>query len=234
VAAGPTEPARPPDILAHVKAPGRRTRRILIVVVALLVINVPYVVYRYQFHRVSTDGIQVTATVVSSAEAGNDVLLELRFPTSVDPDQKSRRARVDATAGQQAVQSGEVDVRVLEGHPDVFTLEGQHRGHGAAILTFGSDAVILLLILLSWRLGGRIRRPALVAVALGDVESGEEGSLLDKQDDGTYVINGEVTGSGPDSVVITLRDRDVTVHLRGHANPVDVGGRARVLGHLVG
>ena len=203
-------------------------------VVALLVINVPYVVYRYQIHRVETDGVQVTATVVASAEAGDDVLLELRFPANVDPDQKPRRVRVDATAGAKALQAGEIDARVLEGHPDVFSVEGQQRGHGAAIITLGADAVVLLLILLSWRLGGRIRRPALVAVALGDVEEGEEGSLLDKQEDGTYVINGEVSEAGSDQLVITLRDRDVTVHLRGYVNPVDVGGRAKVLGHLVG
>ena len=216
------------------KAPGRRTRRILIVAIALLVINVPYVLYRYQLHRVATDGTQVTATVLSSAKVKDDILLELRFPTSVDPDQSSHRTRVDASAGAKAIAAGEVDVRVLAGHPDAFTLEGQQRGHAAAVLTLGSDAVVLLLILLSWRLGGRLRRPALVAVALGDVEPGEEGSLLDKQDDGTYLINGEVSESDGDSLVIALRDRDVTVHLRGYANPVDVGGRAKVLGHLVG
>ncbi len=71
-------------------------------------------------------------------------------------------------------------------------------------------------------------------MALGDVEDGEEGSLLDKQDDGTYLINGEIAEAGPDSMLLTLRDRDVTVHLRGHANPLDVGKRARVHAHLVG
>ena len=90
------------------------------------------------------------------------------------------------------------------------------------------------MVLLSWRLGGRLRRPALVAVALGDVEAGEEGSLLEKQDDGTYVINGEVSEAGADTLVLTLRDRDVTVHLRGHANAVEVGEPAKVHAHLVG
>jgi hypothetical protein len=90
------------------------------------------------------------------------------------------------------------------------------------------------MIVLMWRLGGRIRRPALVAVALGDVEGGEEGSLLDKQADGTYVINGEVTEALGDSLVLALRERDVTVHLRGHVNPIDVGERAKVHAHLVG
>jgi hypothetical protein len=217
-----------------VKAPGRRTRRILVVVLALVVINVPYLVHQWQLHRVRSDGIQVTATVVSSGTAGDDVVLGFRLPASVDPDQKVRTARVDAAAGAAAEKAGEVDVRVLEGHPALYELEGQQRGHAATVFTLGADVLVLLLILLSWRLGGRLRRPPLVAVALGDVEDGEEGSLLDKQADGTYLINGEVAETGVDSVVLTLRDRDVTVHLRGHANLLDVGERAKVHAHLVG
>jgi hypothetical protein len=217
-----------------VKAPGRRTRRILVVVLALVVINVPYLVHQWQLHRVRSDGIRVTATVVSSGTAGDDVVLGFRLPASVDPDQKVRTARVDAAAGAAAEKAGEVDVRVLEGHPALYELEGQQRGHAATVFTLGADVLVLLLILLSWRLGGRLRRPPLVAVALGDVEDGEEGSLLDKQADGTYLINGEVAETGVDSVVLTLRDRDVTVHLRGHANLLDVGERAKVHAHLVG
>jgi hypothetical protein len=217
-----------------VKAPGRRTRRILVVVVALVVINLPYLLHQWQLHRLGSEGIQVTATVVSSGTAGDDVVLGFRLPADVDPGQKVRTARVDAAAGRAAEKAGEVDVRVLEGHPAVYELEGQQRSHAATVFTLGADVLVLLLILLSWRLGGRLRRPALVAVALGDVEDGDEGSLLDKRDDGTYLINGEVAETGADSLVLTLRDRDVTVHLRGHVNPIDVGERAKVHAHLVG
>ncbi len=216
------------------RAPGPRARKILVVVIALLVINVPYAIYQYRIHRVSSDGVQVTATVVSSQKAGDDVVLALRFPASVDPDQRVRSARVNASAGAAAVQAGEVDVRVLEGHPAVFDLEGQKRSHGSTIITLGADVLVLLMILMMWRLGGRIRRPALVAVALGDVEGGEEGSLLDKQVDGTYVINGAVAEALEDTLVLVLRERNVTVHLRGHANPIDVGEQAKVHAHLVG
>ncbi len=204
-------------------------------VIALLVINAPYVLYRYQIHRVPSDGVQVTATVVTAGQAGgDDVVLGLRFPTSVDPDQKVHNARVDAAAGAAAVRAGTVDARVLKGHPDVFETDGLKRGNGPTILTLGADAIVLIMILLTFRFGGRLRRPALVAVALGDVESGEDGSLLDRQDDGTYLVNGEVTEAGPDSMVLTLRDRNVTVHLRDHTNPFDVGHRAKVHVHLVG
>jgi len=206
----------------------------VLVVAVLLLINVPYALHQWQLHRVGSDGIHVTATVVSTDDVGDDVLVAFRLPASADPDQVVRTARLDATAGAAAQRSGEVDVRVLDGHPAVYELEGQQRGHAATILTLGADLLILLIVLLAWRLGGRLRRPALVAVALGDVQDGEEGSLLDKQDDGTYVINGEIAEAGSDSMLLTLRDRDVTVHLQGYANPLDVGKRARVHAHLVG
>ena len=214
--------------------PGLRVRRILLVVVALLIINVPYLLYRNQIHRVGSDGIQVVATVVSVDRAGDDVVLGLRFPKNVDPEQKVRSARVDATAGAAAVRDREVEARVLQGHPNVFEVDGLKRGHGATIVTLGADLLLLVVILLTFRLGGRLRRPALVAVALGDVEDGEDGSLLDKQEDGTYLINGEVTEADAESLVLRLRDRNVRVHLRGYTNPVVVGERAKVLGHLVG
>jgi hypothetical protein len=66
------------------------------------------------------------------------------------------------------------------------------------------------------------------------VRSGEEGSLLDKQVDGTYLINGEVARTGPTSMVVALRDRDVEIHLRDHENPIAVGERAAVRAQLVG
>jgi len=89
-----------------VRAPGRRARRILIVVVALLVINVPYAVHQWQLHRVGSDGISVTATVVSTDVTGDDVVVSFKLPASVDPDQKVRTARVDAKHGAAAAASG--------------------------------------------------------------------------------------------------------------------------------
>ena len=106
-----------------------------------------------------------------------------------------------------------------------------------ALLQFagvGSFTIPLLLVVLAWRRRGRFRRPTLVGVALEDLSTGVEGSLLDKQPDGSYVINGEVARAGPSSVVLVLRDRDVEIHLHDHENPVAVGDRARVRAQLVG
>jgi hypothetical protein len=142
--------------------------------------------------------------------------------------------RVERSVADKAARTGTIEVRVLDGNPDAFHVDGQVRGWGGLVLTLVADALVLLMILLAWRLGGRIRRPTLVGIAVEDVRDGDDGSLLDKQEDGTYLINGEVASTGPSSLVLTLRDRDVEIHLRDHENPVAVGERAQVRAQLVG
>jgi hypothetical protein len=207
----------------------------LLVAVALVVVNLPWVTHEVQLHRAATDGIQVSASVVDVSDAGSDTsLVTFRLPASIDPGQQTREAKVDSTTADAAAASQTIEVRVLKGHPGVFHVAGQVRSWGPTLISGGADVLILLMVLLSWRLGGRLRRPALVGVALGDVESGEEGSLLDKQQDGTYVVNGVIKELDAGVLVLTLRDRDVKVHLQGHHNPVALGEQARVLTHLVG
>ena len=208
--------------------------RILLVVVALLVINVPWLTHEWQLHRAATDGTRVEATVVGLSRDGDKAVVSFRLPTSVDPSHQARTAVIDLTTAEAAARTRQIGVRVLDGHPSIYRVDGQVRSWGAAAITLTADLLVLLLIALSFRLGGRIRRPGLVAMALDDVREGEEGSLLDKQEDGTYLINGEVSEVDASSLVLSLRDRNVTVRLEGHINPVAVGGRARVRASLVG
>jgi hypothetical protein len=213
---------------------GPTWRRVLLVLVALVVVNAPYLLHEWQQRRAATDGVQVTAAVESVSVSGDDALVSFRLPKSVDSGQDLRRVKVDRDVGAEAARTQELDVRVLRGHPSAFHVDGQVRSWGGLIITLVADLLIAVMLLLAWRLGGRIRRPPLEAVAVADVETGEEGSLLDKQDDGTYLINGEVTETRGQSLVVRLRDRDVTVHLRDHQNPLSVGERARVRALLVG
>ena len=211
-------------------------RRILLVAFALIVINLPWATHEVRVHQATTSGIQVSASVLNVARAGSDTsLVTFRLPSGVDPAQTSRTAKVDRATADAAAASQTIEVRVLKGHPDVYHVDGQVKSWSSTLITIVADLMVLLLVLLSWRLGGRLRRPALEAVALGDVESGADGSLLDKQLDGTYLINGAIRELlDGDTLVLTLRDRDVKLHLRGHANPLAVGEQAQVLAHLVG
>jgi hypothetical protein len=213
---------------------GVRWGRLLLVLFVLVVINVPSGLHEWQQHRVSTSGEHVTATVVEVGALDSGATLAVRLPAAVDPKQPVRTARVDRAAALQAARTKRIGARVLPGHPGVFHLDGQVRSNSDLVIALVADALVAVMLLLSWRLGGRLRRPRLVAVAVEDVSDGDEGSLLDQLDDGTYVINGEVASSGPTSLVLTLRDRDVEIHLRDHTNPVAVGERARVRAQLVG
>ena len=213
---------------------GVRWGRVILVLFALVVINVPYALHEYELHRAATSGVQVTATVVGVTQAGDDADVAFRLPTSVDEKQTLRTVKVDGEVGKQAAQSHELAVRVVEGHPGAFHVDGQVRTWSGLVITVVADLLVALMLLLSWRLGGRIRRPTLLGIAVDDVESGSEGSVLDKQEDGTYVINGEVAETGPSSLLLTLRDRDVEINLRDHENPIAVGQWARVRAQLVG
>jgi hypothetical protein len=198
------------------------------------VINVPLLLHEWQLHRAATEGVLVQATVVAVGPSGSNTLVTFRLPASVDPSQTDRSAVVDPGSGAAAARTHEIEVRVLSGHPSVFHVDGQVRSWSAIAVAVVADLMVLVLIAFSLRLGGRLKRPSLVAVALGDARAGDEGSLLDKQEDGTYVINGEVRESDAAAMVLGLRDRDVTVRLEGHLNPVEVGGRAQVRASLVG
>lgn len=213
---------------------GVRWGRVVLVVFVLLVINVPYALHEWEQHRVATSGEQVTATVVEVTPDGDVANVAVKFPASIDPKQPVHTARVDAAAAREAERTKQIGARVLKGHPSVFHLDGQVRSNAALVVTVVADVLVALMLTLSWRLGGRIRRPTLVGVAVEDVRHGDDGSLLDKQDDGTYLVNGEVASTGPSSLVLALRDRDVEIHLRDHENPVAVGARARVRAQLVG
>jgi hypothetical protein len=213
---------------------GARWGRWLLVAFALAIINVPYVLHEWQLHRAATDGVRVTATVRHVVASGSDSRIDFVLPRDVDAGQKLRTATVDRGTAAEAARTRQVGVRVLRGHPDAFDVDGQIRSRAGLVLALVADAVVVLMLVLSWRLGGRIRRPTLVGVAVEDVRSGEEGSLLDKQDDGTYLINGEVTRTGPSSLLLSLRDRDVEIQLRDHENPIAVGDRAAVRAQLVG
>jgi hypothetical protein len=213
---------------------GMRWGRLVVVVVALLIINLPFALHLWTQHRVATDGRPVTATVVGVSQAGDHLDVSFRLPQDVDAGQKLRTVKVDRTVGARAYRTKTLPVRVLSGHPNVFHVDGQVPSRAPLVATLLADALIGVLVVFSWRLGGRIRRPPLVGIAVEDVRPGEEGSLLDRQADGTYLVNGEVASTGPRSLVLTLRDRDVEIQLRDHDNPVAVGDRAQVRAQLVG
>ena len=68
------------------------------------------------------------------------------------------RARWSAAAYDEAVASGQVTVRVIEGSPETARVEGQYVSRAGLYITLAADLLILALVLLLWRFG-RYGRP---------------------------------------------------------------------------
>lgn len=105
-------------------------------------------------------------------------------------------------------------------------------GGGILAVTLVVDAVLVVIALMVWRVGGRMR-PQLRAIAVEDVERCKPEQLLERVEGETYLIRGEVTTIEPGQVVIDVGGRTVLVYLDGHHNPVGYQQPAQVRARLV-
>ncbi|KQW47550.1 hypothetical protein ASC77_13950 [Nocardioides sp. Root1257] len=210
----------------------RKTRYILVLVVAAVLVNLPLVHSTIIDQRVQRSGVDVQATVVEHRTVGGQHLVSFTFPKSVDPDQRTGQADLEPAAYDRAVSTGELQVRVLKDDPSAYVADGQVENHAILVMTLIADALLLVTALLLWKVGGR-RRPQLRAIAVEDVERGGDGVALDRIEGQTYLIRGEVSALEPGQVVLELGGRSVLVFLDGHVNPVGYQQVAQVRARLV-
>lgn len=210
----------------------RRTRYVLVLVLAAMLVNLPLLHSTWTDQRVERSGIDVSATVVDHRTVGGQHLLSFTFPESVDPDQQTWQADVDGATYDDAVASGHLEVRVLADDPAAYRADGQVASNSLLVITLLADVVLVLAVLMLWRLGGR-RRPQLRAIAVEDVERCAPGTALDRLEGETFLIRGEVSAIEPGQVVLELGDRSVLVYLDGHLNVVGHQQPAQVRARLV-
>ena len=154
----------------------------LLVGLLVLLVNLPLLHSTWVDRRVQGSGTDVTATVVDDrVVAGQEYWVSFTFPEDVDPDQKAWDAQVDEEAYDDAVASGQIRVRVLDGDPSAYRAEGAVQSRVPLVVTLVADLILLVVLLLLFRYGGRGRvRAPLQALALGDVERCAPGSLLER------------------------------------------------------
>jgi len=210
----------------------RRTRYVLVLVLAAVLVNLPLLHSTWTDQRVERSGVDVQATVVDHRTVGGQHLLSFTFPESVDPDQSTWQADVDSATYDEAVASGDLDVRVLQDEPSAYRADGQVASRSLLVITLLADVVLVLAALMLWRLPGR-RRPQLRAIAVEDVERCPPGTALDRLEGETFLIRGEVSAIEPGQVVLELGDRSVLVYLDGHLNVVGHQQPAQVRARLV-
>lgn len=210
----------------------RRTRYVLVLVLAATLVNLPLLHSIWTDQRVERSGIDVRAEVVDHRTDGGRHLVSFTFPESVDPEHRTWQADVGATTYDRAVASGEIGVRVLRDDPALHRVDGQVRSSALLVMTLLADVLLVLSALLLWRLGGR-RRPQLRAIAVADVEHSEPGTALDRLEGETFLVRGEVSAIEPGQVVLQLENRSVLVYLDGHLNAVEPQQTAQVQARLV-
>jgi hypothetical protein len=208
-----------------------RSNWVLIVVVIVLV-NLPLVHSTWTRSSVERNGVELRAQVTEARNLGTASTpswwLSYELPRSVDPDQATWSAEVDAAAYAKAEESGTVPVRVIEGKPASAIVEGEARSSVGLIGTLVVDALLLSMMLLLRRFRRLGRREVETVEALEDVALARPGASWEDLGDGTVRVSGEVLERDDDEVVLDLGDRLVRVVLDGHANPIGYQQPAQV------
>ncbi|MFC6286975.1 hypothetical protein ACFP3Q_17720 [Nocardioides sp. GCM10027113] len=201
----------------------RRSRALLLGVIVVLV-NVPLVQSLWLDWRVERSGVEVTGTVteqrVSDPDGDPRYWIAFRLPATVDPARDQWPAQVEEETYDRASTTGEVRVRVLPDRPSAHEVKGEVRRWAGLVTTLVVDGLLVLVLLILWRSGGR---PDLVPVrmsAVADLEPSPPGAVLEEQDDASYIVRGEVVETDEHEVVLVVGDRVVVIVLDGHRNPV--------------
>ena len=219
---------------------GRR-RGWLLLVIVLLMINLPVAHGAWNRARVAGEGAEVTAEVVREEVRGSGdraaYLVGFRLPEEVDgepvPDGlRGRTVQVDRETHERAARTGEIEVRVLPDRPAVVHVEGQVRRNGGLVIALLANVLVLAVALLLRRFRGSLRA-RLTLLATGDGVVCEQGALLERAEDGQYVVRGEVVEADDDLLVLDLGDRTVLVDLDGHDGGAALAQTVEVRGHLV-
>jgi hypothetical protein len=214
-----------------------RRRSVLLLLLLAVVVNLPLGHSTWTQSKVERSGVDVTATVTDHRVTGDDHWVSFRFPEDVDPDRRTWQAEVDETTYDAAVSSREIGVRVLDDDPAAYRADGAVESRGLLVATLVVDGVLVLIALLLWRFGGRMRgrmRAQLRAVALEDVERGPGEVLLERIHSEDYLIRGEVLELSDGQVVLDLGNRTIVVLLDGHHNPVGSQEPAQVRARMIG
>ncbi len=200
-----------------------RAGRVVLVLLLAALVNLPLVHGAWLGHRLDEDGVTTDATVVEA----QDGLVVLRMPADVDAGESEFPVRLSDDAADGVDEGDTVRVRVLPDDPGTFEAAGQ-AGNGLLYGLVGFADVVLagfLLLLLAHR---RRDPGTLRLVATADVERARPGSSLEEQEDGSYVVVGEIALIDDVGIELDLGDRRVRVDLAGHRNPVGYQQPARV------
>jgi hypothetical protein len=208
-------------------------KNVLLVGLVVVMINLPFLHSSWQNHRIASDGVDLTGTVTDHEEDGGDRFVTFRVDESRGQPAIDGTVHLGAEAYADAVESEQVQVRVIPGSATVWRVDGESRSGVGLVITVVADVFLLILLLLLVRFGSRLRSD-LVLVATEDLERCPPGPVFDQVEGHRFVVCGEVDVIEADAVVLDLGDRRVRVVLDGHRNPAGYQQPVRATGTLRG
>jgi hypothetical protein len=129
-------------------------RRVAIILVALFLVNLPFVHETLDNRKIDRSGREVEATVLKTGTINGRHLVDYRLPRSIDRSGATFSGRVDAATYEQARETKVIAVRVVPDEPAANRPVGEVRSPLFTVVALVADAVILvvgLLFLRRWR-----------------------------------------------------------------------------------
>lgn len=133
-------------------------RRVLLIVVAVILVNLPWANDAWVQHQLDGSGVPTTAFVVRHARTHGQNFVSYRFSPSVDPRQHLYDAVVTDRAYRIASTTGRLRATVLRGSPGSNRVDGEVTGSGVIVIAVIGDAIILLLLAFAIRRSRRWSR----------------------------------------------------------------------------
>ncbi len=121
------------------------------VLVALFLVNLPFVHQTLNERKVANSGRDVEATLVDSRTINGRHFVDYRLPASVDESRTRYSARVDDETFAQAKETGVLPVRVVPDDPSVNRPAGEVSSSLFMIVAVIGDAVLLLVAVIFYR-----------------------------------------------------------------------------------
>lgn len=121
------------------------------VLVALFLVNLPFVHETLTERRITQSGRDVQARLVRAQTVHGHHLVDYRLPRSIDPAGATYTARVDDATNARARESRVVDVRVVPGDPAANRPAGEVASPLFAWVAAISDIAAVLVGVIFWR-----------------------------------------------------------------------------------
>lgn len=124
--------------------------RVLLFLFVALLVNLPYSYERWSDHRISSEGVQVEATVLSERELGGRYLVEYQLPEDVDPRRTHYSAAVDLQTYDNAKATDRIAVVAVPGEPDQNRPLGLVASSLFKVIAIVANSVLVVMAIVWW------------------------------------------------------------------------------------